>query len=50
MTRNVLAGIDGSGHALRTFGGVVECLAAGEDRELHLLDVQIPVESGHARP
>lgn len=49
MTRKVLVGLDGSESALRALDRVMERRAAGEDLEIHLVNVQVPVESGHAR-
>ena len=49
MTRKIVIGLDGSEHALRALDKVIERRAAGEDVEIHLLNVQIPVQSGHAR-
>lgn len=49
MTRKIVVGLDGSEHALRAVDKVIERRAAGEDVEIYLLNVQIPVQSGHAR-
>lgn len=49
MPRKMLIGLDGSQQALRALDKVIERRAAGEDLEIHLINVQIPVQSGHAR-
>lgn len=45
----VLLSVDGSEHSLRAVDAVLKLRAAGLVAQLHLLNVQIPVDSGHAR-
>lgn len=45
----ILVAVDGSEHALHALERVVERCRAGENVQIHLLNVQIPVDSGHAR-
>lgn len=47
--RKVLVPIDGSEFSLRALDTVMMRLAAENDLEVHLLNVQLPVDSGHAR-
>ena len=44
-----LVAVDGSGHSLRAVESVRKLAAAGLVMNVHLLNVQIPVESGHIR-
>ncbi len=48
MTR-VLVPVDGSAYSDRAIDHLIRQTAAGGAMELHLLNVQIPVDSGHAR-
>jgi nucleotide-binding universal stress UspA family protein len=45
----VLVAVDGSESSGRAVGHVLKLAAAAGQVELHLLNVQIPVDSGHAR-
>lgn len=45
----ILVGIDGSEHSRRSIEHLLKMLQAQGPQEVHLLNVQIPVESGHAR-
>ncbi|WP_245944781.1 universal stress protein [Crenobacter cavernae] len=45
----VLIAVDGSAHALRAVEHVLQLRAKLGDLDVHLLNVQIPVESGHVR-
>jgi len=47
--RKILIPIDGSEHALRALDVVLGRRSSGEALEIHLLNVQYPVNSGHAR-
>ncbi|MCM2331136.1 MAG: universal stress protein [Pseudomonas sagittaria] len=44
-----LIAVDGSDHSLRAIDSVCRLAAAGLAMDVHLLNVQIPVESGHVR-
>ena len=44
-----LIAVDGSGHSLRAVESVCRLAAAGLVMDVHVLNVQIPVESGHVR-
>ena len=46
---SVLLPVDGSDHSLRAVDTVLRLRAAGLVADLHLLNVQMPVDSGHAR-
>jgi nucleotide-binding universal stress UspA family protein len=45
----ILVAVDGSAHARRAAEHLLKLLAEEGPMEVHLLNVQIPVESGHAR-
>ena len=45
----VLIAVDGSEHSRRSVEQVLQLLHTDGPLEIHLLNVQIPVESGHAR-
>jgi nucleotide-binding universal stress UspA family protein len=45
----ILIAVDGSAHARRAVEEVIKQQAAQGQAEIHLLNVQIPIESGHAR-
>lgn len=45
----LLLPVDGSEHSLRAVDAVLGMRAAGLVADVHLLNVQIPVDSGHAR-
>lgn len=47
--RKILVPIDGSEHSLRALDVVLKRRACDGEMDLHLLNVQIPVDSGHAR-
>lgn len=49
MTMRILVALDGSAHALRAVEHVLRLRAAVGELEVHLLNVQIPIESGHVR-
>ena len=44
-----LIAVDGSDHSLRAVDAVCRLAAAGLAMDVHVLNVQIPVESGHVR-
>ncbi|MBN8443461.1 MAG: universal stress protein [Thauera sp.] len=44
-----LIAVDGSAHSLRAVQSVCKLAAAGLAMDIHVLNVQIPVESGHVR-
>ncbi|TAH42347.1 MAG: universal stress protein [Betaproteobacteria bacterium] len=44
-----LIAVDGSEHSLRAVESVCKLAAAGLAMDVHVLNVQIPVESGHVR-
>lgn len=44
-----LLAVDGSEHSLRAAAHVVRLAAAGLAMDVHVLNVQIPVDSGHVR-
>lgn len=48
MTK-VLVAVDGSPHSRRAAEHLLKLLAEEGPMEIHLLNVQIPIESGHAR-
>jgi nucleotide-binding universal stress UspA family protein len=48
MTK-ILVPLDGSEHANRTIAHLLELRKDGAALEIHLLNVQIPIDSGHAR-
>ena len=48
MTK-ILVPLDGSEHANRTIAHLLELRRDGGPLEVHLLNVQIPIDSGHAR-
>lgn len=45
----ILVAVDGSPHSRRAVEKVLKLHAAQGQGEIHLLNVQIPIESGHAR-
>ena len=45
----ILVAVDGSPHSRRAVEEVLKLHAARGQDEIHLLNVQIPIESGHAR-
>ena len=45
----ILISVDGSEHSLRAVESVFRLAAAGLVMDVHVLNVQIPVESGHVR-
>ena len=45
----ILVPVDGSPHADRAVAHAIELYKAGGEPEIHLLNVQIPIDSGHAR-
>jgi len=45
----LLIPVDGSPQADRAVAHVLELVRGGEPLEIHLLNVQIPIDSGHAR-
>lgn len=47
--RKVLLPCDGSAHALRALDVIAKRFESDPTLEIHLLNVRIPVESGHAR-
>lgn len=47
--RKILIPVDGSAHADRAVAQVLERARGGEAVDIHLLNVQIPIDSGHAR-
>ena len=47
--RKVLVPIDGSEYSLRALDTVLTRFTCEEEMEIHLLNVQLPVDSGHAR-
>jgi nucleotide-binding universal stress UspA family protein len=47
--RKILIPIDGSDHSLRAIDVVLKRHSTGQRMEIHLLNVQLPVDSGHAR-
>ncbi|MBI3146303.1 MAG: universal stress protein [Pseudogulbenkiania sp.] len=49
MTMRILMALDGSEHALRAIDYLLRLRAAVSDLEVHLLNVQVPLESGHVR-
>lgn len=49
MTIRLLVAVDGSAHALRATGHAMHLQTLLPDLELHLINVQPPVESGHVR-
>ena len=49
MTLRVLVAVDGSLPSGRALGHVIDLVRAGAGLEIHVLNVQIPVESGHVR-
>ena len=49
MGIRILVAVDGSEHALRAVEHAIKLCSANPQTELHLLTVQIPVDSGHAR-
>lgn len=49
MSLRVLVAVDGSRHALRALEHVLRLRDAGCALELHLLNVQMPLDTGHVR-
>ncbi|WP_024301804.1 universal stress protein [Pseudogulbenkiania sp. MAI-1] len=49
MTMRILVALDGSEPSLKAIDYVLRLHAAVSDLEIHLLNVQIPLESGHVR-
>lgn len=49
MKLRVLVAVDGSLPSGRALEHVIDLSRAGADLDLHLLNVQIPIESGHVR-
>jgi nucleotide-binding universal stress UspA family protein len=49
MTMRILVALDGSEPSLRAIDYVLQLHAAAGEMEVHLLNVQIPLESGHVR-
>lgn len=49
MSTRILIPVDGSAHALRAVEHALQLVKLNPALELHLLNVQIPVESGHVR-
>lgn len=49
MSTRILIPVDGSAHALRAVEHALQLARLNPALELHLLNVQIPIESGHAR-
>ncbi len=49
MSLRVLVAVDGSGHALRAVEHLLRLSEAGCVLEAHLLNVQLPLETGHVR-
>lgn len=47
--QNILVPVDDSDHALRAVEHLIRLHQAGAVRQVHLLNVQLPVASGHAR-
>ena len=45
----ILIPIDGSEHSLRAVEAVLKRRQGGQGMEIHLLNVQLPIDSGHAR-
>ena len=45
----ILVGVDGSEHSKRAIEHLLKFLPSQGPQEIHLLNVQIPIESGHAR-
>lgn len=45
----ILVAVDGSDSVLRALEHLVKRVQLGTQTEIHLLNVQIPIESGHAR-
>ncbi|SMF09827.1 universal stress protein [Pseudogulbenkiania subflava] len=49
MTMRILVALDGSEPSLRAIDYLLRLHAAAGDLDVHLLNVQIPLESGHVR-
>ncbi|MBP9034309.1 MAG: universal stress protein [Pseudomonadales bacterium] len=49
MSLRILVAVDGSEYSLRAVAHVLRLREAGCDIESHLLNVQMPLESGHVR-
>ncbi|WP_024303061.1 universal stress protein [Pseudogulbenkiania sp. MAI-1] len=49
MTMRILVALDGSEPSLKAIDYVLRLHAAVSDMEVHLLNVQVPLESGHVR-
>lgn len=47
--RKILVPVDGSQHSVRALSVVLGRLSHEKESEIHLLNVQLPVDSGHAR-
>jgi nucleotide-binding universal stress UspA family protein len=47
--QKILIPVDGSQHAERAVSSLIKQHQAGAALDIHLLNVQIPIESGHAR-
>ena len=45
----LLIPVDGSDHSLKALEAVLKRRSCGDSSEIHLLNVQLPIDSGHAR-